>query len=169
MIKMMTWKRSAFTAIMIAAIFLIANNALSIQAPASADKAPDFILKDTNGETFRLGNYKGKKPVLVIFSTTWCPTCISEIPHFQSLYSIYANRGLEIVNVYVQESKAKVSKFSTRHNLPYRVLLDESGIVSGFYEIRGVPSLVLVDRKGFIVCRECTQIEPYLDAVLKNK
>ncbi|MBW6486214.1 MAG: redoxin family protein [Syntrophobacterales bacterium] len=169
MVKMMTWKRSACTAIMIAVIFLIANNALSLQAPASADKAPDFILQDTNGKTFRLGDYKGKKPVMIIFSTTWCPTCISEVPYFKSLHAIYGKQGLEIVNVDVQESKAKASKFSTRHNLPYRVLTDESGIVSRFYGIRGVPSLVLVDKKGRIVCRECTQIEPYLEAVLKNK
>jgi len=170
MIKLMHWKRPLIAPfVIIAVVFLITATAFSLTNPVGADKAPDFILKDTHGKTFRLNDYKGKKPVMIIFSTTWCPTCISEVPYFKSLHAKYLKQGLEIVNVDVQESKAKASKFSVRHNLPYRVLTDESGIVSGFYGIRGVPSLVLVDRQGFIVCRECSQIEPLLDAVLKNK
>jgi peroxiredoxin len=168
MVKKIGWKRPAFAAmVMIAAFFLISTDALSIKTPAGTRKAPDFILKDLNGQKFRLSDYKGKKPVMIIFSTTWCSSCKSEIPYFKSLYAAYANKGIEIVNVGVQESKVKMSKFSARYNLPYRVLLDESGIVSGIYEIRGVPSLVLVDKKGFILCHQCTQIEPILNAILK--
>jgi len=169
MLTMFNGKRSTFIAIfMLAAIVLMTTNALSISTPAGTDKAPDFILTDTNGKTFRLSDYRGKKPVMIIFSTTWCPTCISEVPYFRSLYSKYSNQGLEIVNVDVQESKAKATKFSTRHNLPYRVLLDESGLVSGVYGVRGVPSLIMVDKKGFILCRECSQLEPLIEAILKK-
>jgi peroxiredoxin len=162
-------KKAVFTAIVLcASVFLIATGALSAKTPVSAVKAPDFILKDTNGKTFRLSDYKGKKPVMIIFSTTWCSACKSEIPYFKSLYAHYASKGLEIVNVGVQESQAKMSKFSSRYGLPYRVLLDESGMVSGVYEIRGVPSLVLVDQKGFILCHQCQQVEPILDTILKK-
>lgn len=168
MVKIINWKRLAFAAIVIiTTVFLISTDALSIKTAAGTQKAPDFILKDLNGQKFRLSDYKGKKPVMIIFSTTWCSSCKSEIPHFKSLYATYANKGIEIVNVGVQESKVKMSKFSTRYNLPYRVLLDEAGIVSGVYGIRGVPSLVLVDKNGFILCHQCTQIEPILDAILK--
>jgi peroxiredoxin len=162
-------KRAAFAAIVvIAAVFLFTADAMSIKTPSNTVKAPDFTLKDLNGKTFRLSDYRGKKPVMIIFSTTWCSACKSEIPYFKSLYSAYVNKGLEIVNVGVQESQAKMTKFSSRYSLPYRVLLDETGIVSGAYEIRGVPSLVLVDQKGFILCHQCQQIEPLLDVILKN-
>jgi len=167
---MLNWKRAAFAAIVvILSIFLLAADVLSSKTPAGSVKAPDFILKDLSGKTFRLSDYKGKKPVMIIFSTTWCSSCKSEIPYFKQLYSAYANKGLEIVNVGVQESQVKMSKFSTRYGLPYRVLLDESGIVSGIYEIRGVPSLVLVDQKGYILCHQCQEIEPILDVILKKK
>ena len=168
MVKIMNWKRLAFAAIAIAASFLlISTDALSSRVPTGGQKAPDFILKDLNGQKFRLSDYKGKKPVMIIFSTTWCSSCKSEIPYFKSLNATYAQKGLEIVNVGIQESKAKMSKFSARYNLPYRVLLDEAGVVSGFYGIRGVPSLVLVDKKGFILCHQCRQIEPLLNAIVK--
>ena len=135
---------------------------------AVIERAPDFILKDLNGRKFRLSDVRGKQPVLIIFSTTWCSFCRAEIPHFKAIHAAYAKRGLEIVNVDIQESKEKVSKFTAQQGLPYRVLLDEDAAVSGIYEIRGVPSMVLVDRNGNIVCRQCRQVEPLIETLLKK-
>ncbi len=136
---------------------------------AIAEKAPDFVLRDLKGQTFRLSDRRGKKPVLIIFSTTWCTFCRAEIPHFKSIYATYEKQGLEVVNIDIQESKEKVSRFTAQHQLPYRVLLDEEGTVSGVYDIRGVPSMVLVDKNGFIVCRDCKKVEPLIDKLLKKK
>ncbi|MDA8125084.1 MAG: redoxin domain-containing protein [Deltaproteobacteria bacterium] len=138
-------------------------------APAAPqEKAPDFVLRDLKGQKFRLSDYRGKQPVLIIFSTTWCAFCKSEIPHFKAFHSTYAKQGLEIVNIDIQESKAKVAKFAADNRLPYRVLLDEEGIAAGIYEVRGVPSLVLVDKNGMIVCSECRNVEGLIDAALKK-
>lgn len=135
---------------------------------ASQEKAPDFILTDLKGQQFRLSDHRGKRPVLIIFSTTWCTFCKAEIPHFKSLHATYAKQGLEVVNVDIQESREKVSKFTAQNQLPYRVLLDRDGTVSGVYEVRGVPTMVLVDRDGMIVCRQCRTVETLLDSMLKQ-
>jgi peroxiredoxin len=132
------------------------------------EKAPDFVLRDLKDQKFRLSDVRGKKPVLIIFSTTWCSFCKAEIPHFKSLYKTYTKQGLEIVNIDIQESKTKVAKFTAASQLPYRVLLDEDAIVSGIYEIRGVPSLVLVDKNGMIVCRQCPNIDKILESMFKK-
>jgi peroxiredoxin len=132
------------------------------------DKAPDFVVKDLKGRPFRLSDHKGKRPVLIIFSTTWCSFCKAEIPHFKSIYSTYAKRGVEIVNVDIQESKEKVSSFAAKYELPYRVLLDEEGTVSGFYDVRGVPTMVLIDKNGMIVCRQCRNVETLLESLMKK-
>jgi peroxiredoxin len=134
-----------------------------------AEKAPDFVLTDLNGRKFRLSDFRGKKPVLIIFSATWCTFCTAEIPHFKSLYTTYTKQGLEIVNIDIQESKDKVAKFTAKHGLPYRVVLDEDGDVSGIYDIRGVPSMVLVDQNGNIICRQCQRVEPLIETLLKKK
>jgi len=130
------------------------------------EKAPDFVLRDLKGQRFKLGDHRENKPVLIIFSTTWCTFCKSEIPHFKSIYATYAKRGLEVVNIDIQESKDRVSKFTAEHQLPYRVLLDQEGTVSGVYDIRGVPSMVLVDKSGKIVCRQCRNVETLLETLL---
>lgn len=134
-----------------------------------AEKAPDFVLKDLNGRKFRLSDFRGKQPVLIIFGATWCTFCREEIPHFKEIHAAYAKQGLEIVNIDIQESKEKVAKFAAKYGLPYRVLLDEDGTVAGIYDIRGVPSMVLVDPKGNILCRQCQRVEPIIDTILKKK
>jgi peroxiredoxin len=131
-------------------------------------KAPDFVLTDLNGQKFRLSDHKGKRPVLLIFSTTWCTFCKAEIPHFKSLYASYAQQGLEIVNIDIQESKEKVAKFVAKNELPYRTLLDEDGMVSGVYKVRGVPTMVLVDKNGMIVCHQCRTVDTLLKTMMKK-
>ena len=133
------------------------------------EKAPDFVLKDLNDRKFRLSDFRGKQPVLIIFGATWCTFCREEIPRFKAIHAAYAKQGLEIVNIDIQESREKVAKFAARYGLPYRVLLDEDGTVAGIYDIRGVPSMVLVDPKGNILCRQCQRVEPMIETLLKKK
>jgi peroxiredoxin len=169
------WKKVMIAAALAVACHLFPADAGSAPKPREAaktavvEKAPDFVLKELNGRKYRLSDFKGKQPVLIIFSTTWCPSCREEIPHFKSLHATYAKRGLEIVNVDIQESQEKVAKFTAKYGLPYRVLLDEDGAVSGIYDIRGVPSMVLVDQNGNILCRQCPKIEPLLETILKKR
>jgi len=162
--------------VMIASVLLLPPDARSFgpQPPAAektafVEKAPDFVLRDLNGRKFRLSDFRGKKPVLIIFSATWCTFCRGEIPHFKSIHAAYAKQGLEIVNIDIQESKEKVAKFTAKYGLPYRVLLDEDGVVGGIYDIRGVPSMVLVDPNGNILCRQCQRVEPLIETFLKKK
>ncbi|MBU4370931.1 MAG: TlpA family protein disulfide reductase [Proteobacteria bacterium] len=170
------WKKAMIVAAMAVACHLFTPaDAGSAPKPretaktAIAEKAPDFVLTDLNGRKYRLSDFRGKQPVLIIFSTTWCLSCREEIPHFKSLHATYAKRGLEIVNIDIQESKEKVAKFTVRYGLPYRVVLDEEGDVGGIYDIRGVPSMVLIDKNGNILCRQCPKIEAILETILKKR
>ena len=136
---------------------------------AFAEKTPDFVLRDLGGRKFRLSDFRGKKPVLIIFTATWCAFCKEEIPRFKFIHETYANQGLEIVNIDIMESKEKVAKFSAKYGLPYRVLLDEDGIVAGIFDIRGVPSVLLVDINGNIACRQCQRVEPLIESLLRKR
>jgi peroxiredoxin len=164
-----------FAIVLIACIFTLPSD-IGAANPKQFDitkltienKAPDFVLTDLKGQQFRLSDHKGKKPVLIIFSTTWCTFCQQEIPRFKSLYETYAKQGLEIVNIDIQESKEKVAKFAAKHELPYRTLLDRDGTVSGVYEVQGVPTLILVDKNGLIVCRQCRSVDTVLKSMMKK-
>jgi len=102
--------------------------------------------------------------VLLIFSTTWCAYCRSELPHLREIHDRYSSRGLQVVQIFIQESNGKVSSFARQYDLRYRVLLDEKGDVAETYGVRGVPDLILLDHEGRVLCRRC----PDLDASLNN-
>lgn len=139
-----------------------------IKEQSIEEKAPDFVLEDLEGKKVKLSDYKGKV-VLLVFSTTWCQYCRAEIPHLKKLYSQYKEKGLEIINIDIQESREKVSSFAAKHKLPYKVLLDNDGEVARTYDVRGVPTKILIGKDGKILCRECRSVGTLLESLLGDK
>ena len=127
---------------------------------SAQERAPGISLRDINGRIFSLRDYE-KKTVLIIFSTTWCATCRTEIPHFKDIYHTYGPRGLVMANINIQEPRDKVARYAAKYQLPYRVLLDETGSVAAAYGIMGVPAMVLI-KNGFIVTRHYRQVDSAL-------
>ena len=134
----------------------------------SDSAAPDFILKDLTGRDFKLSAARGK-PVLLIFLTTWCPTCRSEIPHYKEIYETYGRRGLEVVGIDIEEAKKRVSQIAAKNQIPYRTLLDEEGRVARAYDITGIPAMVLINRDGKVLTRKYFAIDTVLETLLEKK
>ena len=136
-----------------------------IKRQSIEEPAPNFILEDLNGDEVKLSDYKDRL-VLLIFSTTWCPHCRTTIPYLKEIHQKYKDRGLVIFNIDIMESQKRVSSFATKYKLPYRVLLDKRGEVAKSYGIRGVPTLILVNKEGTIVCRQCRSVNVLLETLL---
>ena len=147
------------TAILVA--FLLATSGCFAQ-----EQAPRFSIRDINGRVFSMNDY-GKKTILLIFSTTWCPTCRTEIPHFKQIYQTYNHRGLEMVNIDIQESRDKVARFAAKYQLPYRILLDGKGDVASSYGIVGVPAMILI-KNGVVVTRNYRQVDGALEKLFRK-
>ena len=113
-------------------------------------KAPDFTLKDLSGTGVSLSDFSGKKGVLVIFTTTWCPHCITIIPDLKHIYSNYKDKDIQVLAVYINETNSNVSEFKSKHNIAYKILLDSKATVASLYDVKGVPTFVLVDKNGSI-------------------
>jgi peroxiredoxin len=129
--------------------------------------APDFTLMDLNDKEVKLSDYKGKV-VLLNFSTTWCPHCRTIIPYLTELHDQHKDKDFVILNIDIQESKERVRAFADRYKIPYRVLLDKDAKVAMLYEIVGVPNLILIDREGTIVCRQCRSIDISLKTLFES-
>lgn len=131
---------------------------------ATEPAAPDFSLKDLAGKAYGLRDYSGKT-VLLVFTTTWCPYCVKKIPDLKKMYQEYGNKGFEIIAIYIQESNQRVASFARKYDLPYTILLDSDGKVADSYDVAGVPTMVVVNGKGRMVCWDCRK----LDSVLKKE
>lgn len=114
-------------------------------------QAPDFTLKDTKENLISLSSYKDKSAVLLFFWATWCPFCRDELKELNSRYAELTRDKVEIIGVNLGESQAKVEKFIRSYVLAFPMLLDRENSTAYTYNIVGVPTLVLVDKKGNIV------------------
>ena len=112
--------------------------------------APDFGLKDADGKTVHLSDYRGKV-VLLDFWATWCGPCKMEIPWFMEFERKYKDRGFAVLGVSMDDDGWKVVKpFIQETAMNYRVLLgnDQTGDLYG--GIEALPTAYLIDREGRI-------------------
>jgi peroxiredoxin len=110
--------------------------------------APDFTLQDLSGRNVRLSDLRGKV-VLVEFWATWCPPCRASIPVIEHLHQTYAEKGLVVLGISIDEGWDAVKSFAREQGITYTVLKG-SDEVSQQYMVRVVPTLFLVGKDGII-------------------
>lgn len=117
----------------------------------SGQKAPDFTLKDINGNPVSLSSFKGKV-VLLNFWATWCPPCRAEIPSMNKLQQMLKNRGLVILAVSTDRAVVTVKDFLKNNPVNFTVVVDYNLSVSrSLYKVFMMPTTFLIDKKGIIV------------------
>jgi peroxiredoxin len=109
-----------------------------------------FQLTDLDGRPVRLADLRGKA-VWINFWASWCPPCQSETPVLRDLAERYADRGLVVVGVSVQETNYDdVRAYAQRYQLGYTVAPDFSGDIFRLYRLYGLPTQFFVGPDGGI-------------------
>jgi peroxiredoxin Q/BCP len=127
----------------------MSNNA-AINSPA-----PDFTLKDGNGEAWRLSDHLGKVVVLLFYPGDETPVCTRQMCSLRDRWDDYLATGAEVVGI-SSDSVESHKNFSAHHSLPLRLLSDSDGAVSRLYSARSlIPGRVaravfVIDAKGIL-------------------
>lgn len=116
------------------------------------ENAPDFTLVTLDGKAVTLADYKGNKPLMLIFWASWCPACKKEIPQINRLAADFVPRGLAVlaVNVGVNDSAAKAAAYRDKYGLDYPVAFDEGSEVSRAFGVVGTPTVIITDKSGIV-------------------
>ncbi|MFD1448798.1 peroxiredoxin family protein [Oceanobacillus profundus] len=112
-------------------------------------KAPDFKLITSDGETVQLSDFKGKR-VLLNFWASWCPPCREEMPDLERFYQDKDAVVLAVNLTNMEMNKKTVNEFIKTYGLTFPVLMDEEGQVSRLYRISPIPTTYMIDTKGII-------------------
>ncbi|MDH4317383.1 MAG: TlpA family protein disulfide reductase [Desulfobulbaceae bacterium] len=147
---------------MIEKIFKFIVIALLVLAPASSfalsegDSLPPFTTEDIDGNPVDLQEVIGKKPIMIVFWASWCPSCFFEVPKLNSLYDEFGPQGLEFygVNVDQNDSVNQALKFMAKAKMRYPVIYDTGSVITNNYEIPGVPTIMIVNKKGEITFKK---------------
>jgi len=86
-------------------------------------KAPDFNLKDQDGNKRKLSDYRGKPVVLYFYPKDDTPGCTKEACSFRDNFGIFKRKGVEVLGVSIDDEKSHV-KFREKYNLPFTLLSD---------------------------------------------
>ncbi|HEX8137306.1 MAG TPA: TlpA disulfide reductase family protein [Pyrinomonadaceae bacterium] len=132
------------------------------QLAIQGEVAPEIqIAQWIDQEPLKISDLRGRV-VLLDFWATWCGPCIIAFPHLKSWYEKYKDKGLVIVGmtryygvaagreVKPPEELTFVQKFKKQYGLPYGVAIAEGEENMNKYGVTGIPTAVLIDRRGIV-------------------
>ncbi len=110
-------------------------------------QAPDFSVKDLDGNDIKLSDFRGRKVVLD-FWATWCPPCREEIPHFVKLTNTFDSNELAIIGISAEENNI-LRQFAKDNNINY-IIATEEELPSPYFDVMSLPTTFFIDKTGLI-------------------
>jgi thiol-disulfide isomerase/thioredoxin len=128
---------------------IIAAMVIALPAVASdpTGPAPEFILPAKGGSQLDLAKYKGQV-VMINFWASWCGPCRQEMPLLEDIYKKYNKLGFTLIGVNVEPDSKAADDWLKQTPVSFPVGYDKDSKVSRLYDVSGMPSTVIIDRKG---------------------
>jgi peroxiredoxin len=122
--------------------------------PIKGDKrVPDFSLKDLTGKKVEIKQYKGKI-IFLNFWATWCGPCKEEMPSLEVLHRQFKGENFVLLTISVDyEGLKPVREFLNKQRYTFPVLLDPNGETLDLFEVKGIPTTFIIDKKGRVIGR----------------
>ena len=121
--------------------------ALPAVAAAPNAPAPQFTLDARGGSQVNLAQYKGQV-VMINFWASWCGPCRQEMPLLEDIYKKYNKLGFTLLGVNVEPDSKAAEDWLKQTPVSFPILYDKNSKVSQMYDVSGMPSTVIIDRKG---------------------
>jgi thioredoxin-dependent peroxiredoxin len=120
--------------------------------------APDFELRDSDSQTWRLSDHLGKVVALVFYPKDETPVCTRQMCSMRDRWADYQSTGAEVVAVSVGSVESH-KQFAEHHGLPQRLLADERREVTRLFDVKSLlggsqRAVIVIDPQGVIRYRK---------------
>jgi thiol-disulfide isomerase/thioredoxin len=115
-------------------------------------KPLELKFTSVDGAEIDLAKLRGKV-VLVDFWATWCGPCRVEIPNVVNTYKKHHPKGFEIIGISLDRDKDKLLAYTKEQQMTWPQYFDGrvwENEISSRFGITGIPTMWLVDKKGYI-------------------
>jgi len=127
--------------------------ALLLSVGINAQTVKNFHLKNLANELKSFNDLKGEKLTLIDFWATWCKPCNKAIPELNKVYTLYKDKGVEIIGINCDgpRSISKVGPMAKSLQIQYPVLTDINTEVMNDLNLMAYPTLLIVNSEGKIL------------------
>ena len=134
---------------------LLVNTALAQEDEIGISRGatpPAVTIADLDGQAVDLGQWIGKKPVVIEFWATWCPLCAELFPKLEAVHRRYGERvQVLVVAVGVSQSPRSIKRHVASHPMPFPVLWDGNGAAVRAFQAPGTSYVVMLDAAGKVI------------------
>lgn len=110
------------------------------------------MVEDLEGRPVDLGQWIGRRPVLVEFWATWCAQCERLFPVMEEARKRFGDRvDFVVVAVGVNQSPGSIRSHLERHPMSFTVFWDETGAATRAFEAPATAYVVVLDAEGKVV------------------
>ena len=102
--------------------------------PNLNEVAPNFTLKNQNGEQRTLSDYKGQYVVLYFYPKDDTPGCTIQACSYRDSMKEFADRNIKVFGISKDDEKSH-SKFLAKFNLNFELLADDQKEVVTLYDV----------------------------------
>ncbi|WP_193165684.1 redoxin domain-containing protein [Microbulbifer hainanensis] len=130
-------------------VLLLPTIAVAANIPDSLQQIPFPLI---SGDSVKLADYRGDKPVYVKFWASWCKPCMKEMPHFEHVQEEYGDTIQVIsVNLGINDDLESVRTTMKQFGLTMPTAIDKSGCLAEAFHFIGTPYHLLFDRNMNLV------------------
>ncbi|MGD0360644.1 MAG: TlpA disulfide reductase family protein [Bryobacteraceae bacterium] len=130
--------------------------------------APGITLTALDGRHVSIADFRGKKALIVTFWASWCGPCRMEMPVLRDFYQkrAQAKTDFEILAISLDDDREAAETAATELKMPFPVLLDSAHAAADAYQVRAIPTLMVIDVEGKVAYAQVgldSSLEMHLD------
>ncbi len=138
--------------------------------------APDAAGFDLEGKNYKLSDFKGKVIYIDVWAT-WCGPCKREIPHLQTLETVFHGKNVEFISISTDRDLNAWKNFVSKESMSGLQLHQsdkQEESMSYLYMVNSIPRFILIDKNGNLVSSDAPrpssgeQIKGLLNQLLAN-